>query len=188
MILWLALVAMWLVLNGTVGLGHVLLGAAVAAGAIFGLALLRPTPVRVRGLRAVATLFGYVLVDVVRSNIAVARIVLGPGGGGGGEGGGRDGDREGGSEGGSGGSNGGAGDGAGRDRTAGFVDIPLDLRHPTALAVLACIITSTPGTAWAGYDSRSGVLTMHVLDLVSEAEWVETIKERYERRLMEIFE
>ena len=36
------------------------------------------------------------------------------------------------------------------------------------LAVLACIITATPGTAWAGYDARSSVLTIHVLDLVDD--------------------
>ena len=70
----------------------------------------------------------------------------------------------------------------------GFVEIPLELRNPVGLAVLACIITSTPGTAWAGYDSRSGVLTMHVLDLVDEDTWMRTIKGRYETRLLEIFE
>jgi multicomponent K+:H+ antiporter subunit E len=53
--------------------------------------------------------------------------------------------------------------------------------------VLACIITSTPGTAWARYDSARGVLTMHILDLIDEREWVDIIKQRYERRLLEIF-
>jgi multicomponent K+:H+ antiporter subunit E len=53
--------------------------------------------------------------------------------------------------------------------------------------VLACIITATPGTSWAGYDSSSGRLTMHILDLVAEETWIRTIKERYERRLLEIF-
>jgi len=72
--------------------------------------------------------------------------------------------------------------------TSGFIEVPLDARHPAALAGLACIITATPGTAWAGYDSRSGTLTMHVLDLVDEAALVHAIKERYERPLMEIFE
>ncbi len=72
-------------------------------------------------------------------------------------------------------------------RVAGFVDIPLDTRNPAALAALACIITATPGTAWAGYDAQSNTLTMHVLDLVDRAESARTIKERYERPLMEIF-
>jgi multicomponent K+:H+ antiporter subunit E len=75
-----------------------------------------------------------------------------------------------------------------RGRTAGFIDIPLRLRNPVGLAALACIITATPGTSWAGYDSRSGVLTMHVLDLVDEETWIFIITNRYERRLTEIFE
>ena len=54
--------------------------------------------------------------------------------------------------------------------------------------MLACIITATPGTAWAGYDARSNVLTIHVLDLVTTKPSVRTIKERYERPLREIFE
>jgi multicomponent K+:H+ antiporter subunit E len=77
---------------------------------------------------------------------------------------------------------------AARSRKAGFVTIPLRLRDPHALAVLACIITSTPGTAWAGYDSGTGVLTMHVLDLVDDADWAHVIRDRYERRLLELFE
>ncbi|MCC6192855.1 MAG: monovalent cation/H+ antiporter subunit E [Burkholderiales bacterium] len=75
-----------------------------------------------------------------------------------------------------------------RGRVAGFIDVPLDLRHTAGLAVLACIITATPGTTWAGYDARSGTLTMHILDLVDEAALVRAVKERYERPLREIFE
>jgi multicomponent K+:H+ antiporter subunit E len=70
---------------------------------------------------------------------------------------------------------------------SGFVDVPLELRNPAGLAALACIITSTPGTAWARYDSARGVLTMHILDLIDEREWIEIVKQRYERRLLEIF-
>ncbi|WP_315928251.1 Na+/H+ antiporter subunit E [Mesorhizobium sp. SP-1A] len=75
-----------------------------------------------------------------------------------------------------------------RDRVAGFVAIPLALRDRTALALLACIVTSTPGTAWIEYDSISGMLLIHVLDLRDEAEWIDLIKNRYEAMLMEIFE
>ena len=74
-----------------------------------------------------------------------------------------------------------------RTPTAGFLDIPLELRSPAGLAALACIITSTPGTAWAGYDSQHQVLRIHILDLIDEQAWVAIIKERYERRLLEIF-
>lgn len=75
-----------------------------------------------------------------------------------------------------------------RGRTAGFLDLPLEIRHPGALAVLACVITATPGTSWARYDAERHILTIHVLDLVDERAWIRQFKERYERRLMEIFE
>lgn len=71
--------------------------------------------------------------------------------------------------------------------TSGFVEIPLELRDPYGLGVLACIITSTPGTLWVDFDAASGILTIHVLDLVDKAEWVHTIKDRYEHPLLEIF-
>jgi multicomponent K+:H+ antiporter subunit E len=154
-LLWLGLVVLWLLLSDTLSLADVATGALMALGGVLGLARLQPTPTRLRRPRAAGRLLVAVLVDIVRSNVAVAAIVLRPGS---------------------------------RRGAAGFVDIALDIRHPTALAALACIITSTPGTAWAGYDSASNVLTMHVLDLVDQATWKHTIKERYERRLMEIFE
>jgi multicomponent K+:H+ antiporter subunit E len=78
--------------------------------------------------------------------------------------------------------------GSRRERVSGFVAIPLELRDRTGLAVLACIVTSTPGTAWIDYDPDSGVLLIHVLDLIDEKAWVDLIKRRYESLLMEIFE
>lgn len=75
-----------------------------------------------------------------------------------------------------------------RARTSGFVAIPLDLRDRTGLAVLSCIVTSTPGTAWIEYVPDSGMLLIHVLDLVDGDDWVSLIKNRYEAPLMEIFE
>jgi multicomponent K+:H+ antiporter subunit E len=74
-----------------------------------------------------------------------------------------------------------------RGRVPGFVAFPLELRHPAALAILACIVTATPGTSWARYDADRGVLTLHMLDLVDEERWVREFKARYESRLMEIF-
>jgi multicomponent K+:H+ antiporter subunit E len=153
-LLWALLVAMWLALNGTLAAAHVLLGAAVALGAVWAYRAVQQPLARLQGPRAALELLWLAFADIVRSNIAVARIVLHPGI---------------------------------RSRRAGFVHIPLDLRNPLGLAALACIITATPGTAWAGYDSTAGVLTMHILDLVDEETWVHTIKGRYERRLMEIF-
>src|SRR4051812_44619630 len=76
----------------------------------------------------------------------------------------------------------------GQHRASGFVAIPLELRDKTGLAVLACIITSTPGTAWIEYASDTGMLLIHVLDFTDEREWVDLIKSRYEAPLREIFQ
>jgi multicomponent K+:H+ antiporter subunit E len=70
----------------------------------------------------------------------------------------------------------------------GFLDIPLRIRDPHGLAALACIVTFTPGTVWAGHDTDLNVLTLHVLDLRDPEGLTHTIQDRYERPLMEIFE
>jgi len=71
--------------------------------------------------------------------------------------------------------------------TPGFIRIPLDLRNPHGLAFLACIVTYTPGTVWTEL-SADGSLILHVLDLDEESHWIDLIKQRYERPLMEIFD
>lgn len=75
-----------------------------------------------------------------------------------------------------------------RPRQPVFLDIPLTLQDPHGLAVLACIITYTPGTVWAGYDGQRQVLTLHILDLSDEGQWLRTIQQRYQQSLLEIFE
>ncbi|MCH4268389.1 MAG: Na+/H+ antiporter subunit E [Brevundimonas sp.] len=74
------------------------------------------------------------------------------------------------------------------NRVSGFVHIPLEMRDRYGLAVLAVIITSTPGTIWVEYEDATGVLLLHILDLQDGDDWADRIKNRYERRLMEIFE
>lgn len=72
-----------------------------------------------------------------------------------------------------------------------FVRIPLELRAPLGLAMLACIITATPGTVWAGLSADGVQLTIHVLELPDGQpgqEWTRIIKQRYEQPLKEIFE
>ncbi|MHA3903032.1 Na+/H+ antiporter subunit E [Castellaniella sp. WN] len=70
----------------------------------------------------------------------------------------------------------------------GFLDIPLRIRDPHGLAALACIVTFTPGTVWAGHDPEHNMLTLHVLDLSDPRGLTRIIQDRYERPLMEIFE
>jgi len=69
-----------------------------------------------------------------------------------------------------------------------FVQIPLDMRDPNGLAVLAMVMCLTPGTAWGEVAFDRSTLLIHVFDLDDEAAFVATIKQRYERPLMEIFE
>jgi multicomponent K+:H+ antiporter subunit E len=69
-----------------------------------------------------------------------------------------------------------------------FVRVPLDVRDPNALAVLAMIVCLTPGTAWGEVSfDRSSVL-IHLFDEPDEQAFVAMVKARYERPLMEIFE
>ncbi|MBP1859216.1 Na+/H+ antiporter subunit E [Rhizobium herbae] len=75
-----------------------------------------------------------------------------------------------------------------RPVNSGFVAIDISLRDENALALLACILTATPGTAWLEFDRQTGVLLIHVLDLQNGQNWIDLIKRRYEAPLKEIFE
>jgi multicomponent K+:H+ antiporter subunit E len=69
-----------------------------------------------------------------------------------------------------------------------FVEIPLDVRDPNALAMLAMICCLTPGTAWGELSFDRSRLLLHVFDMKDEAAFITFIKTRYEAPLMEIFE
>jgi len=153
--LFLFLLALWLVLNDSVAPGHLLLGGVLALAGVAAFRRLEPRAGRLksRPLTAVVLIL-LLLEDIVRSNLAVARIVLGLGRAG---------------------------------RKTGFLTLPLELRDARGLAVLACIVTATPGTSWARYDAARNAVTIHMLDLVDADAWIGEFKARYERRLLEIF-
>ena len=69
----------------------------------------------------------------------------------------------------------------------GFIEVPLDLAHPDAVALLASIIAITPGTVVADIDEARTRILVHVLDLADPNALVSEIKHRYERPLKEIF-
>jgi multicomponent K+:H+ antiporter subunit E len=149
--LWL-LVA-WLLLQQSLALPTIVLGIVLALALSWALGKLDLPRVRVRSLGTLLVLLARVFGDIVRSNIAVARIIVSP-----------------------------------RSRiSSGFVAIPLEMTHPYALALLACIITATPGTIWVSHDSARRVLVIHVLDVVDEGVWIANIKRRYEQPLLQIF-
>ncbi len=153
-LLWFALTIMWLLLN-SVTPGHVLLGATVSLVACWSMAALRPAKPRLKRWYLLPRFFVTVLYDIVRSNIAVVRIIL---------------------------------SGRQKGHRSAFMHVKLDLKDPTALSLLAVVLTATPGSAWVEYEARESTLLLHVLDLIDEDEWRELIKNRYEKLLVEIFE
>lgn len=68
-----------------------------------------------------------------------------------------------------------------------FITIPLDLDNPTGLAILSCLINSTPGTVWVEYFADKRELSLHVFDLHDASWWVDTIKTRYEKPILDTF-
>ena len=70
------LLVLWLLLN-SLSVGHILLGGAVALIGGWALAALKPPKARTRQLVAIFRLTAVVVADVVRSNLAVVRIILG---------------------------------------------------------------------------------------------------------------
>ncbi|MFQ6551742.1 Na+/H+ antiporter subunit E [Aestuariibius insulae] len=68
-----------------------------------------------------------------------------------------------------------------------WVVVPLDLRQPEAITVLAGTITLTPGTVSADLSDEGHSLLVHALDTDDPDAVRDQIKQRYERRLKEIF-
>lgn len=148
------LVVVWVLLNSSASAGQVVLGIFVAFALVWAAKSLRPLHARPKRLMVALRLMGVVAYDILRSNIAVARIIWIPN----------------------------------QKMVSGFLDISLDMRDPHGLAVLACVLTYTPGSVWVELNAAGDMLHLHVLDIKDEAEWVDLVKNRYERRLMEIFE
>ncbi len=65
--------------------------------------------------------------------------------------------------------------------------VPLDTDHEHVNALLAMIITTTPGTVSAGIDQERGDILVHALSCDDIDAEIEAIKVRYELPLIEIF-
>ncbi len=70
---------------------------------------------------------------------------------------------------------------------AQWIVVPLDLRQPEAITILAGTVTLTPGTVSSDLSSEGHSLLVHALDAENPDEVRDQIKSRYEARLMEIF-
>ncbi|RXV62627.1 Na+/H+ antiporter subunit E [Roseovarius sp. A46] len=69
-----------------------------------------------------------------------------------------------------------------------WISIPLELRSPEAITVLAGTITMTPGTVSSDVAADGRSLLVHCLDAPDPDSVRDGIKARYETRLKEIFE
>jgi len=71
------LALVWLALNQTVAIAQVLFGLVLGGLLAWAGSRLRPVRARLRRIDLVAALVGVVLIEIVKSNLAVARVVLG---------------------------------------------------------------------------------------------------------------
>jgi len=69
-----------------------------------------------------------------------------------------------------------------------WITVPLDLHSPEAITVLAGTITMTPGTVSSDIAADGRSLLVHCLNAADPDAVRDDIKQRYERRLKEIFE
>ena len=152
-LVWLSLLAIWLLLNGSIAPGQIILGIIVATLACWMALPLVPAKSRVSHIPTIAALLVAVAADIVESNIAVLRLIL-----------------------------------SGKTARSAFVEIPLELNNDSGLAILACIVTATPGSAWIQHSSARNTVTIHVLDTQDPDAWAAQFKRVYEQRLIEIFQ
>ena len=114
-----------------------------------------PGHTRFRDIPAILAYIGILLMDIVKSNITVARIVLFM---------------------------------PNRRIQSAWITVPLDLRSPEAITVLAGTITLTPGTVTADMSADGRALLVHSLHAPDPDAVRDEIKSRYEARLKRIFE
>ncbi len=150
------LFVVWLLLNNSVHPAHFLAGALLAitlpqwtskfAAEANAPHIKQPLTIVILGM--------IVLFDILKSNFAVAKRILGPE----------------------------------SNIRPSFVWVPLDITDSHAKAMLACIVTMTPGTLSSDFSEDGKYLLVHVLHLTDQTSLVANIKSRYELPLKEIFE
>ncbi|WP_295046425.1 Na+/H+ antiporter subunit E [uncultured Paracoccus sp.] len=153
-VLSLCLIVFWLMLT-RFSLGYLILGTALSLVAGWAYSALHSARPRLRRWQTIPRLAWTLFVDIIRSNIAITRLLLTEGRSG---------------------------------RKSAFIKVPLNVTNANVLAVLAIILTATPGTAWVEYSTETGILTLHIFDASEADHYHKMISQTYEPMLMEIFE
>lgn len=154
-VLSIALLLVWIALARSTSFGHLLIGTILAFVVPLVVSGLGLANVRLKRPGVIVRFVSIVLWDVVKSNLVVARGVLGWGS---------------------------------RRPDSRFVVVPLELRDPVGLAVLAMVTTIVPGTVWSELAIDRSSFLLHVWDVDEERAFVARFKARYEQPLREIFE
>jgi multicomponent K+:H+ antiporter subunit E len=161
----LLLFCVWLLLNNSLSAGHILLAVILAIVIPLATKPFRTKQPQIIKPGLAFSHFLLVLYDIITANLQVAILILGPN----------------------------------KKLTPGFVKVPLDLEDSMPITILASTVSLTPGTVsaevypWSecfieGGEAEQRFLLIHVLDLKDEQALINTIKQRYEAPLKEIFQ
>lgn len=74
-----------------------------------------------------------------------------------------------------------------RDLASQWLVIPLELRSPESITILAGTISVTPGTVSSDISSCGQAILVHAIDVSDPVAEVARIKQRYEARLLKVF-
>lgn len=69
-----------------------------------------------------------------------------------------------------------------------FIRVPLELKQPLSISLLANTISLTPGTVSCDVSADKTYLLVHALHAPDETQTIAEIKQRYEQPLKEVFE
>lgn len=69
-----------------------------------------------------------------------------------------------------------------------FISYPLTLEHPMGITILASTISLTPGTVSTDVSDDGTLLLIHALDVDNSDELIQSIRQRYEKPLLEMFQ
>lgn len=161
----LLLFLVWLLLNNSLSLGHIVLATILALVIPWITSPFRTKQPLIKKPGLLLRHLLLVLYDIITANLQVAVLILGPN----------------------------------KKLTPGFVKVPLDLIDSMPITILASTVSLTPGTVSAevypwrecfteGKEKEQRFLLIHVLNLTDEESLINTIKQRYEAPLKEIFQ
>ncbi|MFN6969807.1 MAG: Na+/H+ antiporter subunit E [Rheinheimera sp.] len=160
----LLLFCVWILLNNSIEPIHLLAALILAIGIPLLTVGFRDTQPAIKNWPKAASYLLMVLWDIVIANLQVLKVILGPN----------------------------------KNMKPGFVMVPVDMVESLPITILAGTVSLTPGTVSADVLKAKNArlenptspyyIIIHVLNLDDEQALIDSIKQRYEARLKEIFQ